>query len=418
MELNGENKNRQDMENEIIEKAIRFVEEQIDLEREKVLIVCGEGWHQGVVGIVASKLLERYNRPCIVISVENGIGKGSGRSLGCFNLFAALSFCGNLMDRFGGHEMAAGLTIPADKIDELRSGINAYADTILTDADLLPCIKADAFLERADIAIENVRELAQMAPFGAGNPAPVFGYTAFTIAGIKALSAGKHLKLGLKDADMAVEGIGFNMGELMGKYAIGDAIDAIFSLEVNTWNGTDRLQLNLRDIKACVYAELDKNIVFSKANDYNRYDICLQQVFSLQGDYYLKAAELVPDRCELEAVFRYMRACNRPQQGHGSYNGGAAHDGKGGSAGIRMEFTDLFLLSALISEKYSVHINFFKLKRSLEIFEELGLLSLEPVGRKGAAVRLAADMKKVELDASQLFMELQRFLKHRDLQNS
>jgi single-stranded-DNA-specific exonuclease len=233
-ELDGENKNRQDMENEIIEEAIKFVEEQIDLEHEKVLVVCGEGWHQGVVGIVASKQLERYNRPCIVISVENGIGKGSGRSLGCFNLFAALSFCGNLMDRFGGHEMAAGLTIPADKIGELRSGINAYADTILTDADLLPCIKADAFLERADIVIENVHELAKMAPFGAGNPAPVFGYTAFTIASIRALSAGKHLKLGLTDAGMSVEGIGFNMGELMGKYAIGDVIDAIFSLEVNT----------------------------------------------------------------------------------------------------------------------------------------------------------------------------------------
>lgn len=400
-ELDSENKNRQDTENEILTEAVKLVEEQLDPEREKVLVVSGEGWHHGVIGIVASKLLEKYNRPCIMISVEDGIGKGSGRSLKCFNLFKALNFCGELMDRFGGHEMAAGLTIQAGKIDELRSCINAYADSILTEADLLPCIRVDAFLDRAEVTLENVKELAQMAPFGAGNPGAVFGYTAFSIADTKTLSAGKHMKLRLTDASLQVEAIGFNMGELAGEYAVGDAIDAIFSPEVNSWNGTDRLQLNLRDIKACVYAYLDKNIVFSKANDYNGYNKCLQEICRLQGHYSLQAVELIPQRPELEAVYRYMRALDRSQQSYGS------------SSRKRLEFADLFMTCALISEKYNVSINFFKLKKSLEIFEELGLLSLEHIGQKGAAVWLTTGMQKIELEASRLFVELQS-LKNRN----
>lgn len=423
-ELDGENKSRQDTENEIIVDAIKFVEEQIDLEREKVLVVSGEGWHHGVIGIVASKLLEKFNRPCIVISVENGVGKGSGRSLKCFNLFKALSLCEELMDRFGGHEMAAGLTIQADKIDVFRTRINEYADSILTDIDLLPCIRVDAFLDRTDVALENAHELAQMAPFGACNPGPVFGYTAFYIAGIRTLSAGKHLKFRLADGSLVVEAIGFNMGELADEYVTGDALDVIFSLEVNSWNGTDSLQLNLRDAKACIYMALDKNIVFGKVNDYNRYNNCLQELYSLQGHYNLKAAVLVPERCELEAVYRHMRACDRLQQSHSGSadsadNGVNGRNGENGenagnsrNKGKRLEFADLFVLSALISEKYSVNINFFKLKRSLEIFQELGLLLLESVGQKGVAVLLTPGMQKVELEASQLFSELQDLNKH------
>ena len=273
-ELDDENKIRQVTECQITEEAIKFVEEEIDYAREKVLVVSGEGWHQGVIGIVASKLQEKYNRPCIVISVEDGIGKGSGRSLKCINLFKALSFCEELTDRFGGHEMAAGLTIQADRINEFRSRINAYADSILTDADLLPCIRVDAFLDREDVTLENVEELAQMAPFGVGNPGPVFGYTALSITDIKILSDGKHLKLRLTDGGLVAEAIGFNMGALAGVYRINDSIDAVFSLEVNRWNGTDKLQLNLKDVKACDYAGFDKNIVFSKANDYNRFNMC------------------------------------------------------------------------------------------------------------------------------------------------
>ena len=391
-ELDSENKNRQVTENEIIGEAIAFVEEKIDPVREKVLVISGEGWHHGVIGIVASKVLEKFNRPCIVISVENGIGKGSGRSLKCFNLFKALSHCENLMDRFGGHEMAAGLTIQADKIDELRVMLNEYADSVLTEADLLPCTRVDAFLRRSDISLENAHELTLMAPFGAGNPNPVFGYTALSIADIRTLSSGKHLKLKLTDASLVIEAIGFNMGEQAGEYVMGGALDMVFSLEINSWNGSDRLQMNLKDVKACVYTDLDKNIVFGKANDYNGYNKCLQQFYILQSHYNLKIEELIPERHELEAMYRYLKTCVRSQQSNG---------------GKRLEFSDLFTLSALVSEKYCVNINYFKLKRSLEIFQELGLLSLEFVDQKSVALELTVGVQKVELEASQLFLKLQ-----------
>jgi single-stranded-DNA-specific exonuclease len=397
-ELDSENRSRQETESEILNEAIAFVQERLDPIREKVLVVSGEGWHHGVVGIVASKVLEKYNRPCIVISVEDGMGKGSGRSIAGLNLFKALESCEDLLDRFGGHEMAAGLTIHEDKIDELRAGLNEYADKVLTDADLLPCVRVDAFIGSTDITMDSTRELARMAPFGCGNACPVFGYTAIGIEEIKTLSAGKHLKLRLSDRNsglsgpkLDIEAIGFNMGDLAEAYEAGDVIDAIFTMEINSWNGTERLQLNLKDIKACIFMALDKNIVFNKANDYNRYHNCLQEFYNLQGYYRLKASEIVPERNELEIVFRYIRACCR-----------AANNG-----GTRIEITDLFVLSTLLSQKHNISINYFKLKKCLEIFEELGLLAIEPIGRKSMAICLIEGDRKVELEASDLFLKLQ-----------
>lgn len=385
-ELDDENKIRQGTESEILEETLKFIEADLDPEHGKVLVIGGEGWHQGVIGIVASKVLEKYNRPVIMLSIEDGIAKGSGRSLKCFNLFKALCFCEDLLDRFGGHEMAAGLTIKSCKINEFRKRINAYADSILTDVDLLPCIRVDAFLDRADMTLQNVYELARLAPFGAGNPGAVFGYAGFTISGIRTLSAGKHIRLGLSDGSLSAEGIGFNMGELAGAYKTGDAIDAVFTLEVNSWNGTDRLQMNLRDMKSCIYTYLDKNIVFNRANDYNEYNKYIEEICRLEGRFGARIAELIPRRDDLEAVYRFLRAYGKEK---------------------KLKFEDLFILSAKISEKYRVNINYFKLKKCLEIFEELGLLTLEPIGQGGAAVMLAAGVQKMSLEVSRLFRQLQ-----------
>jgi single-stranded-DNA-specific exonuclease len=327
-----------------------------------------------------------------VISVEDGVGKGSGRSLKCFNMFKALSMCENLMDRFGGHEMAAGLTIQADKISALRALLNEYADSILTDAELIPCIRVDAFLDRSDATLDNAYELTQLAPFGAGNPSPVFGYTSLSIADIRTLSNRKHIKLKLMDASLVIEAIGFNMGEMLDVYETGDSLDMIFSLEVNSWNGADRLQLNIKDIKTCIYAHIDKNIVFDKANDYNRYNICTQELNSLQSQYSLNVAELIPERRDLEAMYRHLKNCERLQLSNSRR---------------QLEFPDLFALSAVISEKYSVNMNYFKLKRCLEIFDELGLLVMEYNGSKSVKLQLSVGVEKVELEASRLYTKLQ-----------
>lgn len=387
-ELEEENRKRQDTENRILDEAAAYVETNLDAVNDKVLVVCGEGWHHGVIGIVASKLLDRYNRPCIVISVVEGVGKGSARSIKSFNIFKALNFCADLLDRFGGHEMAAGITINADKLGEFRTRINAYADSVLTDADMTPCIRLDTFLERGDITQESVKELEDMAPFGEGNPNPVFGYRALNVSDARTLSGGKHLKLRLADGSLSTDAVGFSLGELADACPAGEKVDIAFTPEINRWNGSERLQLNLRDVRPCVYADLDKYIVFGKPNDYNEY-INLKEMVILKELNFLDTAEMIPERNEFEAVYRYVKGFARLRQN-------------------AIEFPDLFSVSAQISEKFNVKTNFFKLKRILEIFDELGLVRLEPLGRNSAAVGFIESKGRVDLDASRLYTELQR----------
>jgi single-stranded-DNA-specific exonuclease len=386
-ELDDENRQRQETENRILKEAVSFVEKNLDPVREKVLVVYGEGWHHGVVGIVSSKITERYNRPSLIISVdEEGNGKGSGRSIKGFNLFKALTFCGDLLDRFGGHEMAAGISIQTSRIEELRRRINEYADSVLTDADMLPCLRVDAFVGRGEITEESVREIGKMAPFGESNPNPYFGYMAMKIADIKTLSGGKHLKLRLTDGSFSVDAIGFGLGELAGQYSAGDAIDAVFTPDINVWNGTEKVQLYLRDIKPCVFTNLDKNIVFKKSNDYN--NIIVKILDSLKGHYRLCPPVLIPERQELEAVYRYVRSGTR-------------------TAGGGFTIDDLYGASAQLSEKYNIEMNVFKLKRSLEIFEELGLIAVMESGAGSITVRAAENAQKVELGSSRLYTGLQ-----------
>ncbi len=387
-ELDEENRQRQETESMILSEAVSFVEANLDPDSEKVLVICGEGWHHGVIGIVSSKITERYNRPSIVISIDaDGNGKGSCRSIKSFNLFKALTACEELFDRFGGHEMAAGISINSSKVDELRNRINVYADSVLTDADMLPCIRADAFVGRGDINLESVREIAKMAPFGESNPNPHFGYMSMRISDIKTLSGGKHLKLKLSDAGFCTEAIGFNYGELAEQYCVGDAVDVVFTPDINVWNGTEKLQFNIRDIKPCVYTNLDKNIVFTISNDYN--SIIVNLVNSLKGQYRLGPSELIPGRSELEAVYRYIRF-------------------RAKAAGNEFTIEDLYELSSQLSEKYSIEMNLFKLKRALEIFEELGLLSIKmDGGHKNVVVKTTGTTEKVDLNSSKLYTGLQ-----------
>ena len=386
-ELDEENRQRQETENLILEAAINYVEEKLDPDREKVLVVCGEGWHHGVVGIVSSKITERYNRPSIIIAIdEEGNGKGSGRSIKCFNLFKALTCCEDLLDRFGGHEMAAGISIQSSRIEELRKRINEYADSVLTDADMLPCLRVDAFVGRGEITVESVKEIGKMAPFGESNPNPHFGYMALKIADIATLSGGKHLKLRLTDASFCVEAIGFGFGAMAGRYRVGDAIDVVFTPDINVWRGTERLQLIIRDIKPCIFTNLDKNIVFTIPNDYN--NSIVQTVKSMKGQYRLSSSVLIPERHELETVYKYVRSRSK-------------------AAGGGFVIEDLYELSARLAENCRIEMNFFKLKRSLEIFQELGLLVIRETGAGSIAVEAPQGTEKVELESSRLYTGLQ-----------
>ena len=245
--LNEYNKERQDKEKRIFAEAIEKIEKG---EKDKSCIILGnENWHHGVIGIVASKVTDMYFKPSILICFEEqGDGKGSGRSIPGFDLHEALTKCDKYIEKFGGHSMAIGITVKKDNFEEFKKQFEEYAKN--SDIDkIIPIIYIDEEITLKDINLKAVQELQLLEPFGEGNKMPLFLYKNLRIDSIRALSEGKHLKLTLKDDNMVIDAIGFNMGEYTNDYLIGDKVDIVGNLEINSFNGIDKVQINLKDIR-------------------------------------------------------------------------------------------------------------------------------------------------------------------------
>ncbi len=244
------NRKRQTVEQQILEEALALYETEKDqYERESVLILAKEGWHSGIIGIVASRLTERFNKPCILISINGNESKGSGRSMKGFSLFEALSACNECLVKFGGHELAAGLTVAADQIMNLRNKINQYAQSILTPEDFIPTILIDTKLPVSYANLNTVNKLSVLEPFGMHNPNPVFYCDALTVLGVYTMSDGKHLRLSLSDGASVVQAIGFSMGNMAEKLSVGAHVDIVFTLEANVYRGERKAQLLLKDLR-------------------------------------------------------------------------------------------------------------------------------------------------------------------------
>ena len=244
--LNTYNKTRQEIEKRIYEEALIQINEK-KLDQNKTIVVAGKNWHHGVIGIVSSKITEMYFKPSILLCLEDGIAKGSGRSVQGFDLHDALMKCQDTLDKFGGHAMAVGLTLKEDNIEKFRNRLENVANEEKIE-DIIPEIKIDAKLNLEEITKEMVLSLKMLEPFGEANKMPIFCFKNLKIDSIRALSEGKHLKLTLKDNNIIINAIGFNMGDLNEEYRIGDKIDVVGSLDINTFNGIDSIQINLKDI--------------------------------------------------------------------------------------------------------------------------------------------------------------------------
>ena len=245
--LNEHNSLRQSIEKKIFEEVLKQIEEN-DLDKHKVIVLGGKNWHHGVIGIVSSKVTEMYFKPSILLSFEeDGIGKGSGRSIPGFDLHEALTKCGQTIEKFGGHSMAIGITLKKDKFEEFKNKFEQIAIDEHIER-IVPIIKIDAKINLDDINKEMVESLKQLEPFGEANKMPIFLFKNLKIDSIRALSEGKHLKLTLKDNNNIINAIGFNIGKLADEYRIGDKIDVVGTLEINTFNGVDNLQINIKDI--------------------------------------------------------------------------------------------------------------------------------------------------------------------------
>ena len=244
--LNDYNVKRQDIEKRIYEEAVKQIEER-NLNKNNTIIVAGENWHHGVIGIVASKITEMYFKPSILLCNEEDESKGSGRSIPGFDLHDALMKCLDHIEKFGGHSMAIGITIKKSELEQFSQSLENVAKEEHTE-EIVPIVQIDAKISLSDINKEMVESLNQLEPFGEGNKMPIFVIKNLKIDSIRALTEGKHLKLTLREGNNMVNAIGFNMGSLAEEYKIGDKIDVAGMLEINSFNGVDSVQINLKDI--------------------------------------------------------------------------------------------------------------------------------------------------------------------------
>ena len=242
--LNSYNLQRQEIEKEIFEQAKKNADMEIN---KNVLVLNGEGWHHGVIGIVSSKITELYFKPSILISFDGEEGKGSGRSVPGFDLHEAVANCSEDLEKFGGHEMAIGLSIKRENFEKFKEDFEKYAcNTNL--CDIIPIINIDEEVKLNELNINIIKELSLLEPYGEGNRMPLFMLKNLKINSIRSLSEGKHIKLTLKDNNYYIDAIGFNFGYLANEYKIGDKIDVVGSLEINEFNGNQSMQINIKDI--------------------------------------------------------------------------------------------------------------------------------------------------------------------------
>lgn len=244
--LNEYNKVRQETEKRIVEEALAKIKEGNEDEN-NAIILGSTNWHHGVIGIVASKITETYFKPSILVCFEDELAKGSGRSIPGFDLHEALCRCSKELEKYGGHEMAVGLTLKKENFERFKQEFEKVAKESQIQ-EILPVIYIDDILATEDMKIDFVKQLKQLEPFGEGNKMPLFAYKGLRINSIRALTEGKHLKLTLKDENLVIDAIGFNMGERVEEYRIGDKVDVVGVLEINNFNGIENVQINLKDM--------------------------------------------------------------------------------------------------------------------------------------------------------------------------
>lgn len=296
-EINDENVLRQQTEQEILGQAVEQIKANPDWQYQNVLVVAGEGWHDGVVGIVASRLVEKYGKPTLVITVDGEEAKGSGRSIEGFSLYDALNACSECLTHFGGHTLAAGIGLKTSDIDAFRKAINDYADSMEMPC---PIQNIDFKLNPACVSVEMLETINQLEPFGSGNPQPIFGLYNMTVADIQPIGNGKHLRIILERKGVSLQTVKFKTVQAEFPYRKGDVVDAAVQLEANEYLGQVRVNILLKNIKLHDMVEED---LFSSMSDFSKLMRGKTQGFD--------AELLIPQRETSAKVYRFIRSVGR-----------------------------------------------------------------------------------------------------------
>lgn len=251
-ELERENKRRKEIDNRTLREALEKIDGEFHPDSDYAIVLDQENWHPGVIGIVASRIVEKYYRPTVMITVEDGIGKGSARSIPGFDLFSAIRECSDLLEQYGGHKYAAGLTIRADRIPEFRRRFDDVVSRMIGPEDLIPKLSIDAEINLGEITPDVVKTLRDFAPFGPKNMKPNFASYGLEIVGAPRIVGSNHLKFKVRQPEaggLVFDAIGFNLGHLLPVARDGRPVDMVYNIEANKWMNQINLQLCAKDIK-------------------------------------------------------------------------------------------------------------------------------------------------------------------------
>lgn len=348
IKLDEENKNRQYEEKIIFDEAVEMIN-NIDIADKKVLVLAKRNWHHGIIGVVASRICEKYNKTCILISIDDEWCKSSGRSVDGINLFDALSNCADILEKFGGHAYAAGFSIKEEYISELDRRLNEYVCEG-AEAGKLPRLMIDSKITVNDINAATIRKTEVLAPYGAGNKVPVFALMGVKVVDVKTLSDGKHCRFLLESDRRLVEAIAFGAGSMASEFYPGDIVDVAGELNINLYNGQTRLQIILCGIRMA-----EK-----------------------------KAADILPDRQDFVDIYKYFRQQDSVSEELSTLSG---------------KFTDIFGRRIMRDKIINV----------LRVFKDLNILNYHKLGDVVQVTVYESEKgKKVSIDKSEEYQRIKK----------
>ena len=375
------NLRRQIEENNIANEAYEIIEKTHDFENDRVIVVSGDNWHQGIIGIVASRVTEKYGLPSILISFDGSVsesaspydtGKGSGRSVKGLNLVEALGYCSDMLERYGGHELAAGLTLKRCNVDLFRRKINEYAEKNFRDFQNADRREADCELKLSEATMHLAGEINLLEPFGVSNANPVFMIKSLSILKTVSMGGGKHLKLILTDGKIIIHAVYFNMSLPDFGFFAGDRVDLLCQLNINEFREVCTLQLIVQDIRLSeeFLAEARKN----------------EEIYRsiVQGKEFDGSMNFIPERDDIIDVYRQLRRSY--QSGHGTFS-------------VRM-------LLSLIGAWSDRKIDYVKLKLTLDILNDIKVCGIVWLNENVFDIEINENPKKTSIEESKTYRML------------
>ena len=375
------NKERQAEENKIMQEAYEKID-KLDIENNPVIVLDADDWHHGVIGIVSSRITEKYSRPSILVSFEGNdedvdllenVGKGSGRSIKGMNLVDALCYCSDHLVKFGGHELAAGLSVTREQLPIFISKINEFARANLSEKDMIPVVEADCEIDFSDATLALADSLQLLEPFGVGNPVPQFIMKGVTVAEISGVSDNKHTRFTFTDGKTSISAMYFsNSPASLGIYN-GDKVDILFSIGVNEWQDRKSVQLVIKDIKVALSSEKQYK------NNRQRFEDIKS------GATFTSKENIFPERSDFTVVYKIIQS--------------SLHSGVD-------VMTHKDIISKASASGSDADIGYIKLKFIIMVFKEMNLINIDEFSDEEYRFKLHYSTTKKDLTKSSILRRL------------